>query len=62
MNGREIRNAITTARQLAKFKGQKVSHAHLKHVINVAGRFEAYLSTVKEGFTDDDIARESGLR
>ncbi|PLN81396.1 P-loop containing nucleoside triphosphate hydrolase protein [Aspergillus taichungensis] len=62
MNGREIRNAITTARQLAKFKGQKVSHAHLKHVINVAGRFETYLSTVKEGFTDDDIARESGLR
>ncbi|PLB34979.1 ATP-binding protein [Aspergillus candidus] len=62
MNGREIRNAITTARQLAKFKGKKVSHAHLKHVIEVAGRFETYLSTVKEGFTDDDIARESGLR
>ncbi|PKY02830.1 P-loop containing nucleoside triphosphate hydrolase protein [Aspergillus campestris IBT 28561] len=62
MNGREIRNAITTARQLAKFKGKKVSHAHLKHVINVAGRFETYLSTLKEGFTDDDIARESGLR
>jgi AAA+ superfamily predicted ATPase len=62
MNGREIRNAITTARQLARFKGKNMSHADLKHVIGVAGRFNKYLCGVKEGFNDDDIARESGLR
>jgi AAA+ superfamily predicted ATPase len=62
MNGRQIRNAITTARQLARFKDRKMTHADLKHVIAVAGRFEKYLSDVKEGFTDDDIARESGIR
>jgi hypothetical protein len=39
-----------------------MTHADLKHVIAIAGRFEKYLSEVKEGFTDDDIARESGIR
>lgn len=62
MNGRQIRNAITTSRQLARFKGRKMTHADLKHVIAVAGRFDKYLSDIKEGFTDDDIARESGIR
>ena len=40
MNGRQIRNAITTARQLAHFSGKMFSFAQLKHVIGVAGRFE----------------------
>jgi SpoVK/Ycf46/Vps4 family AAA+-type ATPase len=62
MNGRQIRNAITTARQLAKFKGRNMTHADLKHVIDVAGRFDRYLYDVREGFTDDAIARDSGLR
>ena len=62
MNGRQIRNAITTARQLAKFKDRNMTHADLKHVIDVAGRFDKYLYDVKEGFTDDAIARDSGLR
>ncbi|KAL3704303.1 hypothetical protein TMatcc_009994 [Talaromyces marneffei ATCC 18224] len=62
MNGRQIRNSITTARQLARFKGRNMRHADLKHVISLAGRFEKYLSDVKEGYTDDVIARESGYR
>ncbi|KAL3470136.1 P-loop containing nucleoside triphosphate hydrolase protein [Aspergillus californicus] len=62
MNGRQIRNAITTARQLAKYRGRRMTHADLKHVINVAGRFDTYLSGLNEGLTDDAIARESGLR
>ena len=62
MNGRQIRNAITTARQLAKFKGRDMSYEDLKHVIGVASEFDEYLFEVKEKLTDDVIARESGIR
>ncbi|GKZ25936.1 hypothetical protein AbraIFM66951_002454 [Aspergillus brasiliensis] len=62
MNGREIRNAITTSRQLAKFKGKSMSYADLQQVLDVSRRFDKYLFSVKEGLTDDDIARDSGIR
>lgn len=62
MNGRQIRNAITTARQLAQFKGKNMSYMHLKHVINVAGKFDQYLQKLQEGFSDDQIARGEGIR
>lgn len=39
MNGREIRNAITTARQLAKSKDESMSYKHLAHAIKVFKRF-----------------------
>ncbi|KAI0198305.1 hypothetical protein F4808DRAFT_472922 [Astrocystis sublimbata] len=61
MNGRQIRNAITTARQLAQFDGDKFSYKQLQHVMKVAGKFETYLKEVK-GLTDDQIAREDGTR
>lgn len=62
MNGRQIRNALTTARQLALYKGTDMDYGHLKHVINVAGKFDRYLLQVKEGTTDDQWAREEGVR
>ncbi|KAH6623160.1 hypothetical protein F5144DRAFT_595386 [Chaetomium tenue] len=62
MNGRQIRNAITTARQLAQFRGKQLSFAQLKHVIGVAGRFEGYLKGVQGGYTDDQLARNDGVR
>lgn len=62
MNGRQIRNAITTGRQLAQYKGKDFCYAHLKHVIKIAGRFERYLKGVKDGMTDDQLARDGGLR
>ncbi|KAI1496448.1 P-loop containing nucleoside triphosphate hydrolase protein [Biscogniauxia marginata] len=62
MNGRQIRNAITTARQLAKFKDEPMSYHHLKHVITVSSKFDAYLKTVQEGFSDDQVARGDGIR
>lgn len=62
LNGRQIRNAITIARQLAKFKGGTMSYKHLKHVIKVAGQFDSYLSKTKEGLNDVDLARASGFR
>ncbi|KAI3326319.1 AAA family ATPase [Xylariaceae sp. AK1471] len=62
MNGRQIRNAITTARQLARFKGKPMTYGHLRHVIKVAGKFDDYIKTVHESLTDDQIARDEGLR
>lgn len=62
MNGREIRNAITTARQLAQFKEKTLCYAHLKHVIRVSGKFGKYLKDLRDGLTEDDIKRDSGLR
>jgi len=62
MNGRQIRNAITTARQLAKFKKQPMTFDHLKHVITVSSKFDKYLKKVQDGFSDDQIARGEGIR
>jgi hypothetical protein len=62
MNGREIRNAITIARQLAQFKNERFGYSHLQHVIKVGGKFGKYLEDLREGFTDDDIKKESQLR
>ncbi|KAK5558784.1 hypothetical protein LTR46_002973 [Exophiala xenobiotica] len=62
MNGREIRNSITTAMQLAQYKGQTFGFTHLKHVINVAQGFDKYLTALREGISDDDIKRGQGLR
>lgn len=62
MNGRQIRNAITTGRQLARFKGKPMTYGHLRHVIKVAGKFDEYLKTVHESLSDDQIARDEGLR
>lgn len=62
MNGREIRNALTTARQLALYKKKRMDFGHLRHVIKVVGKFERYLQEVNEGITDDEIARDKGMR
>lgn len=62
MNGRQIRNALTTARQLAQFEGDVMDFSHLKHAIKVSTKFDQYLKNVKHGATDDDIAREEGVR
>ena len=40
MNGRQIRNCITTARQLARFKQKPMDYETLKHVIKVSQRFD----------------------
>lgn len=62
MNGRQIRNAITTARQLAKFKGELMAYHHLQHVTKVSRKFDVYLKNVQEGYSDDQIARGDGIR
>ncbi|RDW73421.1 hypothetical protein BP6252_07328 [Coleophoma cylindrospora] len=58
MNGREIRNALTTARQLALHKKEVLSWRHLDLAIKTAGNFNRYLKDVHGGEADD-IAREN---
>lgn len=62
MNGRQIRNAITTARQLAQFKEKPMTWGHLRHVVKVAEKFDNYLKGVHEEMSDDLIARGEGIR
>ena len=62
LNGREIRNAITTARQLALYKKKPFSYAHVRHVINVVGKFQQYVKNLREGYSADEIARSEGIR
>lgn len=62
MNGREIRNIINTARQLARFKGEPLDFEHLRHVEQTSGRFNTYVRNVKDGMSDEQWARELSLR
>lgn len=62
MNGRQIRNAITTARQLARFRKDKLGYRHLKQAIDVSQRFENYIKDVKGGQDDDEIAEQDMIR
>ncbi|KAI1412297.1 hypothetical protein F5Y13DRAFT_163269 [Hypoxylon sp. FL1857] len=58
MNGRQIRNSITTARQLAKFKRKKMTFTHLKRAITIAEKFDKYLAEVREADVDESGERE----
>lgn len=62
MNGREIRNVITTARQYAKWKDVTLTYKYLKEVIDVAGLFDQYLEKIHGGLTQDQLAEEEGVR
>jgi AAA+ superfamily predicted ATPase len=62
MNGRQIRNAVTTARQLARFRKTKLNYAHLKQAVQVGQKFEDYVREVKGGQDDDEIAEQDMLR
>jgi SpoVK/Ycf46/Vps4 family AAA+-type ATPase len=49
LNGRQIRNAITTARQYAKWKSEVLTYGHLKDVIEVSAKFDDYLENIHRG-------------
>ncbi|KAF4922975.1 ATPase family AAA domain-containing protein 3 [Colletotrichum viniferum] len=61
MNGRQIRNALLTARQLAKHRKERLEWVHLDQVMKTSAAFNKYLKTVR-GQSDDKIAREEGRR
>ncbi|KAI9662249.1 MAG: hypothetical protein M1821_008415 [Bathelium mastoideum] len=69
MNGRQIRNVVTTARQLAKFRGERLGSTHLQRVIKVCKQFDDYLAEVKEATEleenqpkEEEWARDEGIR
>lgn len=57
MNGRQIRNSITTGRQLAKYQQVKMAFSHLKRTIILAGKFDKYLGNVREGVQEKETGR-----
>ena len=61
MNGRVIRNTLTTARQLAIYHKERLDWEHLRQALNVATDFNRYLKNV-HGHTDEQWAREERLR
>jgi SpoVK/Ycf46/Vps4 family AAA+-type ATPase len=62
LNGRQIRNVITTARQLAKFRGKTLNYGLLEEVISLSGKFDDYFRKLNENQSDEQIARSDGLR
>ena len=61
MNGRQIRNVLTTARQLAIFRDERLNWKHLEQGLSVSSDFNEYLKHM-QGHTDDQRARDTGLR
>ena len=62
LNGRQIRNAITTARQLALYEEKDLDFNDLQQVINIAVKFDKYTTEMQEGRTDDEVMRSEGVR
>ncbi|KAI0813925.1 hypothetical protein GGR55DRAFT_487166 [Xylaria sp. FL0064] len=62
LNGREIRNAISTARQLAMYKKEPMNYKHLERVIKETSKFEAYITELNRGFSSDEILKDKGER
>ncbi|WAO90822.1 AAA domain-containing protein [Fusarium falciforme] len=61
VNGREIRNIITVARDLAKFRKETLQYQHMRDALRSSQKFSEYLNQVK-GVSDDDWARADKLR
>ncbi|KAI0205552.1 hypothetical protein F4808DRAFT_472240 [Astrocystis sublimbata] len=69
LNGREIRNVITTARQYARWEQQQPKKSHvlldlkmMQEVIETAGEFDSYIEKLNGGLTHDQLAEEDGYR
>jgi AAA+ superfamily predicted ATPase len=61
LNGRQIRNLIWTAGQLARYKKEPLEFTHLEQVIEIANEFECYLKET-HGQTDEEYAKAQGNR
>jgi AAA+ superfamily predicted ATPase len=61
LNGRQIRNAVATATELAQFRKQKLDFRHFQHVIRISGEFDTYLEKT-HGHSDTQWARDQGTR
>ncbi|KAI9654671.1 MAG: hypothetical protein M1821_005878 [Bathelium mastoideum] len=61
LNGRQIRNAVSTASELAQFRKKKLDFGHFAHIIQIAGEFDTYLEKT-HGHTDREWTRSQGTR
>jgi len=61
LNGRQIRNTINTARQLARYKKDSLRYAHVDQAVRVVNEFEKYVTDI-HGHDDEEYARDQGLR
>jgi AAA+ superfamily predicted ATPase len=61
MIGRDIRNALTTARQIALYKNETLSWDHIELTINTARDFTRYLGRL-HGHTEEQWARQKKER
>ncbi|RYN81405.1 hypothetical protein AA0120_g10146 [Alternaria tenuissima] len=61
LNGRQIRNTVSTARQLARYKKETLRYAHVNQAVKVVNDFEKYVTDV-HGHDDEEYARDQGLR
>lgn len=67
MNEKDIRNAITTARQYTKWKRKqeqsfKLDYEVMKDMVETAGEFDGHAKTLNSGLTPDQLAAEERLR
>ncbi|OJD32646.1 aaa family atpase [Diplodia corticola] len=62
LNGRQIRNTIKSARQLASWKNRDLCFDHFETVLKIADEFENYLVRTRGGYTDNQIALEGNIR
>lgn len=61
MNGRQIRNTFTTARQLALFRKETLEWDHLEQALRSVSDFGRYLRKL-HGHSEDQWANEEKLR
>jgi SpoVK/Ycf46/Vps4 family AAA+-type ATPase len=61
LNGREIRNTVKSAMQLARFKKEKLQYSHLERVIDISTGFTTYLKEV-HGHSEAEWAESKGIR
>lgn len=61
LNGRQIRNVLTTARQLAMFRNERLDWEHLDQALSVSADFNKYIDGL-QGHTDEQRAIDTGLR
>ncbi|KIL93768.1 hypothetical protein FAVG1_02329 [Fusarium avenaceum] len=62
LNGRQIRNAISTARQLSRYLKEPLGYKHLTAVISEAKKFDEYLLELNRTYTADELQRDKGER
>ena len=62
LNGRQIRNIVNTARQLAHYKDQRLAYSHFEQAIEVAKEFEEYVEKTHGGHTNEEWMRSQRAR